>query len=441
MTESKLAELGARVAAHEDALPPPAPSEQTRRLLAERAAARLRPPRVARRAFPLWARLSLAALLSVGLFVLSEAVSWRQPLSFTVGTAGQAGLLMAWESAPPDAQLPIRFSDGTYVELEPNARARVVAVGRAGAELVIESGRAHLAVVPARLRLPGESAWRVNLGPFEVEVKGTRFDVQWDPHAGELALDLLEGKVTVSGCESGQAHTLVAGQGLRASCRERGWTVLALSELAQREAPATAVAEELSPTAAVQEHVSQAFVEEAPPAVKAAPKPPPRPRRGAAAPSTSQPGWQQLARDGHYQAAYAAALAAGFERVSARASAGELVLLGDTARLQGDVERARQAYGSARERFAGSTAAGNAAFALGRLAVESDPGEARRWFEQYLREQPRGAFAAPADDWLFELAARAGDAERMRDVASSYLRRRPAGAHAADARRILDAPP
>jgi hypothetical protein len=435
VTEQQLARLGEHVAAEQDALPAPDPSARTRRLLAERAAARRRPG-VGPGGLPVWARLSLAALLLSGLLALAGGVLRSPPLSFTVGGQGNQGVLMAWESAPPAAHLPLRFSDGTRIELGPNARARVVAVGRAGAEVVIESGRAHVDVVPARLRLPGESAWRVSLGPFAVEVKGTRFDVQWEPHAGELELDLFEGSVTVSGCEAGQSHTLVAGQGLRASCRQRGWTVLSLGELARREAtPAPLPA-------------APALEGTLPDAVESPAEPLPaveretlrtRPRRGAAA-ALSAPSWQQLAREGRYASAYAAALSAGFERESARAAASDLVLLGDTARLQGDEERARHAYTVARGRFPGSAAAGNAAFALGRLAVEAEPDAALQWFERYLREQPQGPLAAAADDWLFELAARAAEPGRLREVATTYLRRRPAGAHAADARRILGVP-
>lgn len=435
MTEQQLARLGEHVAAEQDALPAPDPSERTRRLLAERAAKRRRPGAAAR-AVPVWARLSLAALLLSGLLALAGVVFRSPPLSFTVGEQGNQGMLMAWESAPPAAPLPLRFSDGTRIELEPNARARVVAVGRAGAEVVIESGRAHVDVVPARLRLPGESAWRLSLGPFAVEVKGTRFDVMWEPHAGELELDLFEGTVTVSGCEAGQSHTLVAGQGLRASCRQRGWTVLSLRELARREA-----APEPPPPAPALEVVSPAAVEgpAEPPRVDASERLRKRAPRSATA-TPSAPSWQQLAREGRYASAYTAALSAGFERESARAAAGDLVLLGDTARLQGDVERARHAYTVARGRFAGSAAAGNAAFALGRLTVESEPDAAAQWFERYLREQPLGPLAASADDWLFELAARAAEPGRLREVATTYLRRRPTGAHAADARRILGAP-
>jgi hypothetical protein len=172
-----------------------------------------------------WLRLSLAALLVVGVFAVKEAVFWNPPLSFSVGASGESGVLRDWESAPDDAPLPIRFSDGTLVELAPEAQARVVAVGRAGAEIVIELGRAHVKVQPARLRLPGESAWRVSLGPFSVETKDARFDVEWEPRTDDFALEVLEGTVEVSGCE--RTHTLTAGQGVHASCAKQQWTPIA----------------------------------------------------------------------------------------------------------------------------------------------------------------------------------------------------------------------
>jgi ferric-dicitrate binding protein FerR (iron transport regulator) len=174
-------------------------------------------------------KLSLGALLVAGIFALKEAVFWSPPLTFTVGSTEQSGVLGDWEAAPDDARLPLRFSDGTRVELEPHARARVVAVGRAGAEVVIESGRAHVRVEPVRFRVPGESPWRVNLGPFSVEVTGTRFDVEWDPRADQFSLDLLEGSVQSSGCD-GLSHTLVAGQGIRASCSRKQWAVVSLAD-------------------------------------------------------------------------------------------------------------------------------------------------------------------------------------------------------------------
>jgi hypothetical protein len=114
-------------------------------------------------------------------------------------------------------------------------------------------------------------------------------------------------------------------------------------------------------------------------------------------------------------------------------------LLGDTARLNGDRRRAELAYRAARQRFAGSAGAARAAFALGRLAVKTDPQAAIRWFESYAREQPGGPLISATDDWLFELVGASGTPARRREIARAYLEDHPQGAHAADARRILDA--
>ena len=189
-----LSKLGRHVAERQDAeLQQLEPSEASRRFLAEYSARRAAPEErePAGLSGPLlWLRLSLAAVVIMSAFALQEAVFWSPRLSYTVGADGESGVLRDWESAPDDAPLPIHFSDGTRIELEPKARARVVEIGRAGAEIVIESGRAHLDVVPVRFRVPGESPWRVNLGPFAVEVKGTRFDVGWDPREDDFSLDL-----------------------------------------------------------------------------------------------------------------------------------------------------------------------------------------------------------------------------------------------------------
>jgi hypothetical protein len=453
MSDSELSRLGRHVAEQENArLDAAEPHEGARRFLAEYAARRSQNENLDQEKEPgpasapqegrgpssprMWLRLSLAALLVVGLFALKEAVFWHPALSFTVGS--ETGVLRDWESAPDDARLPIRFSDGTTVDLEAGARARVVAVGRAGAEIVIESGRAHVDVVPVRLRVPGESPWRVSLGPFSVEVKGTRFDVEWQPHLDEFALDLFEGSVRVSGCESGTSHTLVAGQGVRASCSKKQWSLVTLGEAAREApevpapAPPVAPADAASPQAAPSDgRAAGDSVAPQTSARKAAPA-----RAGDA---TAPRSWRTLARQGHYAAAYEAALGIGFEAECERLDADDLALLGDTARLNGDRRRAELAYRAARQRFAGSPGAARAAFALGRLAVKTDPLAAIRWFESYAREQPGGPLISAADDWLFELVGASGTPARRREIARAYLEDHPQGAHAADARRILDA--
>jgi len=445
--DARLEALGAHIAEQQDRLlsgagnsisrlgAPEATRRQLAQYVAERAERRSGSPGRFSPGRRVWMPLALSALLVLALLG-ARGVFWPA-LAFQIGGAAPPGGLPAWASASLGEGLPIQFSDGTRVELEPAARARVVAVGRAGAELVLESGRARVDVVPAR-RWPGERAWRIDSGPFSVEVKGTRFDVSWDPRADEFALDLFEGTVSVEGCGRDNAVKVVAGQGVRASCAERRWSVGPLSELVAAQAAAPprepeAPAPQGEPGPAPQ-----------PAVVEPTPLPPatsgPRPRRPVAARSHERalPAWSELARQGRHVEAYASAERAGFEAVCERSGAEDVLLLGDVARLAGEPERAARAYGAVRRRFSGSPSAARAAFALGRLRVETDRAGAERWFDTYVREEPSGPLVQAAHDWLFELAMSSGDARRQQARARSYLDLYPTGAHAEDARRLLE---
>src|SRR5690606_30895694 len=56
--------------------------------------------------------------------------------------------------------------------------------------------------------------WEVEVGPFLVRVKGTSFELAWDPEREQFELDLEHGKVLVSGPISGGELTLNGGQRL-----------------------------------------------------------------------------------------------------------------------------------------------------------------------------------------------------------------------------------
>lgn len=174
-----------------------------------------------------WPRFALLALLVLAPFALEEVVFSSPPLSFTVGADSDAGVTRDWESAPEDRPLPLRFSDGTLVELAPGARARVLALGRAGAHLVIEAGAAHVSAREPRLRVPGEEPWRVSLGPFTAEATCGSFDVSWDPRTDEVSLDVTAGSVALGGCEREPAETVGPGEGVRASCAAGRWARVA----------------------------------------------------------------------------------------------------------------------------------------------------------------------------------------------------------------------
>jgi len=432
-----LMRLGAHVAAeqdreHEQRRPE---DDELREFLARRVAERPSAERRAERARPLPRRwllpgALLAALLLGGLLLVMDWVSSEpprgKPLSFTVG--GQSGILHAWESAPEDHPLALVFSDGTSIELEPRARARVVAVDSDGAEVVIESGRATVHVVPRTLH-PAD--YRVRMGPFAVEVEGTRFDVGWAPEAEEFSLALFEGRVKVTGCGFGAGSEVPAGFRVEASCQRPGFVLTPVGAGAPDtpEKPELPADETPASLGAADAGAGEYRLREAP-----EPSRERTPRSGRAKP---QPSWQELARAGRFTRAYASAVRAGFDDECERASVEDVVLLGDAARHGGYAGLARRAYSAVRRRAPASRAAADAAFALGRLALDDqDPHEARRWFSTSLDEQPHGPLAQAARDRLFELALRSRDGARIREAAAAYLEQSPDGAHAAQARAV-----
>jgi len=70
--------------------------------------------------------------------------------------------------------------------LNPKSRARLATLDAVGAHLVLESGAADVHVTPNH-----GARYRVSLGPFAVDVTGTRFDVGFRPSDELFTLNLL----------------------------------------------------------------------------------------------------------------------------------------------------------------------------------------------------------------------------------------------------------
>jgi hypothetical protein len=331
---------------------------------------------------------------------IAALVAWRSPLTFAVGDDGVRGQLGAPIVAPASRPVDLVFSDGSYLALGPAGRARVTTIDHRGAAILVEHGHADVSVVPHR-----NGRWRVDVGPFEVLVKGTRFSISWDPDEERLDFQLHKGAVVITApCLPG-GRALVEGQSLRASCR------------APRPAPSVAAA---------------APAERAPrPDEGAAPQAPPA--RSAARPQAST--WRQLAGEQDYRAALDAAVRAGFDREVRRSSPSDLLWLGDVARLAGDPARALLAYEAARQK---RPAADRSAFAIG--LVEFDHRHRYRraadWFEAYIAEQPAGPLVEEAEGRLMEAWQRAGEPAKARAAGQQYLARHPRGLYSDLARRL-----
>ncbi|HXK16719.1 MAG TPA: FecR family protein [Polyangiaceae bacterium] len=151
--------------------------------------------------------VGVGVLLSGGAYALKQQGSSRLTYDVSGGLLSDSGYVRG--SGPSGARLS--FSDGTRVDLQDGARARIAAVDAHGARLAIENGHAALNVA----HLP-HAAWYVDAGPFVIQVTGTQFDVDWSSYDDTLSVDLHEGTLVVSGPPAPTGVLLHAGQRLTA---------------------------------------------------------------------------------------------------------------------------------------------------------------------------------------------------------------------------------
>ena len=346
--------------------------------------------------------------IAAALIVIFVASLRTEPLSFQVGNAtpGVVGAFLE----PSGAGLPIRFSDGTLIALDVQTGARIAGIDEHGARVLLERGRLSAAVIHSE-----ESRWSISAGPFEVLVTGTKFDLMWDPAAEILRLVLKQGSVVVRGGVAGDGRAVVSGESLEISCRDGTMNL-------SRGVPA-------SPTN------SAVVVGSAPSRPTSMPRP---------ASSTRDVGsrvsWQDLAAGGHYKEAISAIDVEGFDVVSERSSATDLLALADAARFAGEGGRAVQVLSVLRRRFSGTVQAGTAAFLLGKIAFDQQGAfaEADHWFSTYLGEQVGGPLAREASGRLIECRLRTGNMEGAREAAHRYLEVYPSGPHADSAKRVIE---
>ena len=370
--------------------------------------------------------IGFAALLVVAAPAAWFAVRRPGPLTFEVinGTVGAAG-----EILPAQAGTRIRFSDGSEIALDREARAQVSEVTRVGARIVLSNGRAHTFFVHKP-----EARWQVAAGPYVVQVTGTIFDVQWSGDSQAFDVWLQKGSVRVSGPLIGDGIAMTRGQHLRTRVKDHKIV------LDDQRADAT----EPAPPAA------------APAPAPVAPAPGPEPGAGAVdrpqveeaaevAPAhlparVSHPmakSWSRRMARGDFEAVVEAAERRGIESVLAHGSRTELGALADAARYTRRNRLAGRALNAERDRFSDTAEGREAAFFLGNLAEDGgDRSGAVSWYGRYLREDAAGTYTAQALGRKMLIESRRGSSAAGID-AEEYLHRFPSGSYADAARLIL----
>lgn len=334
-------------------------------------------------------------------------------------------------------ELPLQFSDGSRIVLEPLAKASVGTIANDRADVTLEHGR-----ISARIQAATGVDWTIGAGPYRVHVTGTQFTVDWSRSAG-FRVAVAQGSVRVTGGDLPSNGVFVhAGEQLSRLAKESSPTA-ALAGEAQSDAaedPSQATDEASLPGAAEQRGAQQAIVQpRASVRATARSLEESEPPAGGAVAEPAAPSWLEFASNGSYSEAVQAAERQGFDQLVTTATQSDLLLLANSARYVRNGHRAKQAYTAIRQRFPGSNAARLSAFYLARLAgdVEGQPRAEASWLRTYLAESPSGELAGSARARLMETLRASGDLVGAKSVAKDYLKYHPQGPHAAVARSIL----
>jgi hypothetical protein len=373
------------------------------------------------------ARLRWQAMTAMGfaaLLLLAAPAAWFAvrspgPLTFEVinGTVGAAGEILPGEGTR------IRFSDGSEIALDREARAQVSNVTPAGARIVLSNGRAHTFFVPRP-----HARWQVAAGPYVVQVTGTIFDVQWSGDSQAFDVWLEKGSVRVSGPLIGDGIAMTHGQHLLTRVKDN--RILLDSQRAEVAEPTPGTAEPVPPAAGHGDATTGAADEQDEDAA-----PPSHISARLTHPATKS--WSRRMARGDFEAVVEAAERRGIESVLAHGSRAELSALADAARYTRRSRLAGRVLNAERQRFSETAEGREASFFLGNLAEDGgDRSGAVSWYGRYLREDAAGTYAAQALGRKMLIESRRGSPSAGID-AEEYLHRFPSGSYADAARLIL----
>ena len=274
----------------------------------------------------------------------------------------------------------------------------------------LTDGRLHVAV-----HHEPDTNYRFLAGPYEVQVVGTEFDLEWHAQAEGLTLVMQSGEVRVLG--DGNPRQV------------RGGETLHLPGPRQPSLePAANTPDLKAPSSTAHSAESSVLAKE----LSTARKPPAFVSRAA------DSDWTALLNAGKFAAIMHDADARGGERLLESASATELKVLALAARYTGKRALSLRAWQALRGRFPSAATSQGAAFFLGRgYEEQGDTAEALRWLSRYLAESPSGAYASEALGRRLVLLAKSGQRSEAMSTARTYLERYPRGAYAKSAQLVV----
>ncbi len=369
--------------------------------------------------------MATSAVMVVGAGALAASYMQRapageKPIEYRVAGSAMPAPIGKYVAPLPKQPLALRFSEGSVVELEPGARARVARTTTHGATVLIETGGANVNVVhrPA-------TDWTILAGPYTVHVTGTAFNLDFEASSQRFELKMQSGVVSVEGpglsrpveVRRDQKFVHYVGDPNFERRDSDGDTDSLPVHEASSAAPTDVSPSDVSSVAEV-----------------------PAPRKanvGVNDKESSRSGWAADVARGEYAAVLRKAKEKGWAQVLEESNTADLMAVANAARFLGRTESSREALDALRRRFKGTFAAQSATYLLGRLVEPTSAKEAVNWYLQYEREAPNGPLVAEAAGRRLLLLQAAGDRSGTERLAREYVSRFPDGPYAGVARKIV----
>jgi ferric-dicitrate binding protein FerR (iron transport regulator) len=335
--------------------------------------------------------------------------------------------------ARDDVEPALRFADGTVISLARGTKGRLASVDGRGAHVAIADGTASVNVVPKP-----HARWRVDAGPFVINVHGTVFSAAWNEATGRLDVKLERGSVSVEGPVTGGPIAMRAGQRLTVAMHQSRVLLRAIDDhegdVAEGDTTIAAPVAEVAPPPVLAPPVAPPTL--APPAAVV---PAPTPSRTVARQPRPARTWPTALASGDF-AFIVEDAQRDLPHALEASTSDDLAALADAARYRRQDDLARRALDAQRRRFQGSPRAADAAFFLGRLDEKEGAGlgHALRWYDRYLDEAPSGSYAAEALGRKMVAVRDLYGVAQARTVADEYVRRFPHGSYAGAAQALRD---
>lgn len=362
------------------------------------------PPPVAsanRRVWGTLAAVTAATALAAGvwIYVRSRPPAMSPIVTYQLAGNSTAAAPSFFETKHND--LEVRFSEGSVITVLPETGVRVLDTKPQGVNLSIERG-----IVRCNIRHRANTDWTVKAGPFDIRVTGTRFEAEWVPTTSHFELTLEEGSVEVTGPHVSGTQRVVKGERFTVEVNRGEKSLVGLGLVPAPSAQVTSVELPVAQPDIAEPIVRSATVD-----------------------------WSTLAKAGKYREALSIVDRLGFDVVLQRSDAATARLLADASRMGGKPKQAQQAFLFLRERL---HVKAETAFVLGKISADqlNTPAQAYRWFDTYLREQPKGPLREQALGRSLELSKYAPRNQLLAN-AREYLTAFPSGAHAPLARKTL----